>query len=303
MTNSDDNLTKNQRREAAREKAKQLREQQRKKEKRGRLILQGSLILVAVAIIAGVSLIIVNAIRPAGPGPANMASDGILIQGENLEAVQTPGLEPGEEPAPTQASADANTIDIRVYLDYLCPFCAQFEEANNQQLETFLRSGAATLEIHPIAILNNNSMGSQYSTRAANAAACVANYSPNSFFDFNQLMFENQPEEGTTGLTDEQLVGITQEAGVESASDIEECITDQTYRSWVLAATQRALDDIPDSDVEDGLTGTPTVIVNGSKYNGAPDDAEAFAQFVLAANGQAFTESESSPSPSPSPEG
>jgi protein-disulfide isomerase len=298
MTHGDDTLSKNQRREAAREKAKQLRDQQRKKERRGRLVLQSSLILVAVAIVAGVSLIIVNAIRPAGPGPANMASDGILIQGENLEAVPTEGLAPEEEPVVTSPSPDTGTIDIRVYVDYLCPFCAQFEEANSDQIETFLRSGAATLEIHPIAILNNNSMGSQYSTRAANAAACVANYSPNSFFAFNNLMFENQPEEGTTGLTDEQIVGITEQAGVERASDVADCVTEQTYRSWVLAATQRALEDIPDSDVADGLTGTPTVIVSGNKYNGAPDDADAFAQFVLQANGEAFTES-SSPSPSP----
>jgi len=48
----DDGLSKNHRREAAREKARTLREEQRKKDRRSRFVLQGSLIVVSLAIIA-----------------------------------------------------------------------------------------------------------------------------------------------------------------------------------------------------------------------------------------------------------
>ena len=61
------------RREAAREKARVLREEQKKKDRRTKLILQGSIILASLAIIAIIVLVVVNSIKPAGPGPRNMA--------------------------------------------------------------------------------------------------------------------------------------------------------------------------------------------------------------------------------------
>src|SRR3990170_8031483 len=230
-------LSKNQRREAAREKARILREQQKKKDRRGRFILQGSIILVSLAIIATVTLIIVNSIRPPRPGPLNMLSDGIVI-GTNFEAETTSALKAGDEPV--ASTPDPEMIAIQIWLDYQCPVCDAFETANSEQLSTLVEQGIATIEIHPVAILDSQSLGTRYSTRAANAAACVANFSPNSFYDFSGLLFENQPEEGTSGLTDDELVGISEDAGVSRASRVAECITDQNFKNWVADATQRA---------------------------------------------------------------
>src|SRR5690242_11062097 len=56
-------LSKNEKREAAREKARILREEQKKKDKRTRLLLQGGIIVAALAIIAVVAIVIVNNIR------------------------------------------------------------------------------------------------------------------------------------------------------------------------------------------------------------------------------------------------
>ena len=50
--------TRSQQREAAREKARELREQSAKKEKRSRLVLQLSVVGVALAIIGGVAGVI-----------------------------------------------------------------------------------------------------------------------------------------------------------------------------------------------------------------------------------------------------
>ncbi|MCU1436948.1 MAG: hypothetical protein JWP66_35, partial [Naasia sp.] len=68
--------SKNDRREAAREKARQLREEQKKRERRNRVLLGGGIGIGVLAIIAIVVFVIFTSIRPAGPGPANMASDG-----------------------------------------------------------------------------------------------------------------------------------------------------------------------------------------------------------------------------------
>ena len=288
-----------QRRDEAREKAKSIREQHRKQEKKSRLIIQGSVILLAVAVIGIVAIILINSIRPVGPGPLNMRSDGILI-GEGFVAAQTAATRAGADPLPTVRDEDSDVIAIDMYTDYFCSICSAFEEANGEQIAKWVDTGAATVEIHPLAILDRVSQGTKYSTRAANAAACVANYSPDAYYAFHTALFDNRPEENTPGLTDEKLIELATKAKATRISSITDCITDQKFRVWVADAKERALTGpIPNADV-DAVSGTPTIIVNGVKYTGAANDAAAFSKFVVQAAGTAFNE-DAVPSPSPSP--
>ncbi|RXZ67358.1 DsbA family protein [Agromyces albus] len=292
--------TRNDRREAAREKAKVLREGQKKRERRNKALIQGGVIVAVIAIGALIFGLIMDGQRPAGPGPRNMASDGIVLVGgeSGISAVETPALEPEATPTPTVPDDSGTVANIVMYIDYLCPFCGQFEKTNSESIRTMIESGAATLEVHPIAILTNKSAGTRYSARAANAAACVANSSPESFFDFNALLFENQPDEGSTGLTNDEIKALAQEAGVSSRSTIDKCIDDEQFKAWVGDATNRALTSkVPNSDLE-SITGTPTVLVNGNQYKGSLEDPAEFQLFVLQAAGQSF---ESNPTPTPTP--
>ncbi len=294
-----DRLSKNQRREAARQKARELREAQKRKERRNRFLVQGGIIVAALVAVTVVALIIFTSVRPAGPGPKNMASDGIKI-GQNLVAVRTPALPVSASPTQSKPNP-SNVIDVRIYVDYQCPYCKQFEAANSQQLESLLDSGAITLEIHPIAILNRSSLGTKYSTRAAAAMACVANYSPDDYFTVNTAMFEHQPDEGTNGLTNDQIAKIITDAGVKNAKEITDCIKDQRFANWVDAATVRAAKGpIPGTTQISAVTQTPTVLVNGQYYQGAPGDANAFASFLAQAAGQVFNDT-ATPTPAPSP--
>jgi len=296
-------LSTNARRAAAREKARVARTKQKRRQKATRWALQGGLVLVLVAAVAVVVLVISNGVRPAGPGPENMASDGIKI-GEGFQAVPTEALGPDDEPTPSETSDAADTVDIVVYLDYLCPICGQFEEANNDYLAGLVESGAATVEYHPVAILTNRSGGTRYSDRAANAAACVANYSPGSFFDVNAALFESQPEEGSRGLDDAGLKDVvTGVAGLQQTGRIERCIDEEQFGSWVSAATQRAVDGpIPNSDV-DALGGTPLILVDGQRYDfSTPFTQEEFSNFVVTAAGNSYSESSTAtPTPTPAP--
>lgn len=290
----------NERREQAREKSKSLRDQHKKKERRNRFLLQGGILVVLVAIIAIVTLSIVNTIRPAGPGPLNMASDGIQI-GAKLVATPSGAIEPGDEPVPTVRDAESKVIAIQVYLDYLSLMSGEFQLKNNDQIQSWLDTGAATIEYHPIALLNSHSQGSQYSTRAANAAGCVANYSSASFYSYNLALLTDQPDESSTGLTNEELFDRAEGVGVENLNSIKNCIDETKFKAWVKDATDRALSEpIPDSDVA-AVTATPTVIVNGQKYPGDPSDDAAFAAFFLSASGDIFNEDQSTPTPTPTP--
>lgn len=295
---SDTGLSKGERREAARDKARVLREQQKKKDRRSRFILQGSLVVLVLAIVTVVGLVVANSVRPPSPGPLNMLSDGIKI-GQGFKAVPTAALQPNAKPVPSKTNP-VNVIDLRVYIDYQCPFCAKFEATNASQIKKWVSTGAATIEIHPLAILDQASLGKKYSTRAANAAACVANYSPDQFFDYNELLFSNQPKENTEGLTDAKLISLANQAKVVKPGSVKSCILTQKFKSWTNAATSRATTDpLPGTNIKK-LAGTPTVTINGKKYDGPIDNAADFASAVSKAAGDSFSEAPTS-TPTPSP--
>ncbi|WP_166784051.1 DsbA family protein [Cryobacterium suzukii] len=275
---------KKDRREEARETARLMRAEQAKRDKRRRLFLRGGIGIGLLAVVAIVTLVVVNNVSaPAAPGPANMASDGILLgsDGTTVSAATSAALEADADPIATDQSALADTANIVMYVDYLCPICGDFEATNGEQITSWVTAGNATVEIHPISILDRLSSGTKYATRAANAAACVADFDPNKFLDFNTAMFAEQPAENTTGLSDAELTALVDGAGATSP-EVASCIADQTYSGWVEASTQRALDGpIPNSDIEQ-VKGTPTVLVNGVKYTGSNSDAAAFEAFVTA---------------------
>jgi protein-disulfide isomerase len=195
----------------------------------------------------------------------------------------------GSSGAPSGAEGDGivvgsggdGAVRVVTYVDYLCPFCGEFEATNAGQLAEWVKNGDVVLEVHPVSILDRLSVGARYSTRAANAAACVADTSPGSFEAFSALLFARQPAENTEGLSDEDLGDLAGDAGVADVSAVRECIESEQFSTWVTEATERALTGpLPGSEV-DALKGTPTVIVDGVQYTGSIDDADEFADFVL----------------------
>jgi len=300
MTNrpeGDARAARNQRREAARARAQRARAQQKRRQRGVRLGLQIGLGVVLLAAATIVTLVLVDSVKPAGPGPDNMAQGGITI-GQDLKAVTATG-----SPAPS-ATDGSGAVRITMYIDYLCPTCGQFEDANGAYIESLVDSGAATVDIHPIAILSNRSQGTKYSLRAANAAACVADKSPDQFFAVNKALFAKQPEENTAGLTDAQLTKlVTGVDGLRERSAITNCIQDQTFAKWVDERTSAVTDgDIPGSSLKE-FPGTPIVLVNGQHYQlTSPITNDDFRTFVVTAAGStdATPTPTSTPTPTPS---
>jgi len=226
-------------RRAAREKARALRKSQRRKDRRNRVLLRGGLVVALVAIVAIVAFVIVSSIRPPHRGPANMASDGVLI-GQGLKAERSPARAADAKPTPHPLDTSGQVVNIVTYVDYLCQYCGAFERTNSEQISKLVSSGAATLEIHPLPFYANSSaQGTQYSLRAANAAACVANYSPDKFFNFNRLMFEHEPKETSAGLSNSVIAGYARQAGASPIDKVRSCIDNKTYGDWMQGAESR----------------------------------------------------------------
>ena len=161
--------SKDARRQAAREKAAAAREQRLRAQRRRRIIIQSSVIVGILAVVTVAALLITSGIGAANRaainalGPKNMASGGIALTA-TTKALTTPASK-----TPRVTPADAKRVQVKIFLDYQCPYCNQFEQLNSSYIQSLLDSGKISYEIHPIAFLNN------YSLRAASAAACVAN--------------------------------------------------------------------------------------------------------------------------------
>jgi protein-disulfide isomerase len=158
---------------------------------------------------------------------------------------------PTDVNTPSSEGIDAETGAIRVgdgedalgtYIDFMCPVCNQFEQVYGPEIE-------------PISILDRQSNGTQYSTRSANAAYCVADADPGASLPFLQAMFENQPAEGSDGLSNNEIIDIAAGVGV---TGIESCVDDGTYAGFVTTMTEQ-------TPIQPGAQGiaTPTVTVNG----------------------------------------
>jgi protein-disulfide isomerase len=289
MTNPADG--KKARREHARELARQEREAEKRRRKRNKLFLQSGIIVAVLAVVAIVAVVIVTSTTSSAVNPKNMASNGILFTGDGttVSPVTTAALDVGDDPVATDTTTLDSTVNIVTYIDYACPYCQQFETTNSEQIQTWVASGEASLEIHPISILDRASLGTKYSSRAANAAVCVANYEPDQYLAVNDALFAQQPEENTSGLDTAALKTLVSDAGA-SSDEVASCITDKTFGDWVTSATELASDGTLASDTVTEFTGTPLILVNGQQYEGALDDADAFSAFVATVAATATTE-------------
>ena len=257
--------TKNQRREAAREAARAAREKALKRQKLLKWLIPTVASVAILAIVAGVVWAVIAFQPPPKKeaGPANMISDGILFESDGEGGVQyvpTAAIKKGGDPVETEPRD--GLLNIVTYVDFSCPSCKSFEQAYSESIQSMVADGSATLEVRPIAILDYRGYTTDYSTRANNVAACVANYAPDSFLDVMAAMYAQQPSEGGPGLGNNAIVDIVKSAGLDD-EDVNACITGESFEPWVTSATQRSRDH--------DVTGTPTVFVNGTKWSPSTD--------------------------------
>ena len=283
-------LSKAERTAAAREKAREIREAQLKKEKRNKLLIGWGIVAAVVAIIVIVALVVTSNIKnnapvaDEGPTPANGNIHGGVTLLANTGVAKTdpatvklsdlppaPATPPSPVKAPGTEAEAGKPVKVVLYIDFICPVCKDFEAKYNETLTKLRNDGKITVEYRPLGFLDSRST-TNYSSRAANAAACVVNESPEKYSDFVDLLFAKQPAEGSAGLSDNELKKMATDVGAKS---IDTCVDDKTYRPWVKHTTQEA------SVI--GVTGTPTVFVDGKQYGTGDSAKTPFDQYLQAA--------------------
>jgi protein-disulfide isomerase len=274
MTSNTPRPTRSEQREAARAKAKAMREQQKKGDRRNRILIQLGIATSVLVATGAVVFAVYSASTQSQASPVNATFNNGVKVGSELQ-LYTPAAKPPETEQPP--------IEIVIYVDYGCPACAAFEIPNSEQLRSLVSSGAATLEMHPVSITGSPN---NYPDRAANAAYCVADYSPDNFFDFNSSLFEIQPVRPASGALvpgpeNSDLIALAELVGSTNIDKVSNCINSNEFGSFVTNATRSLQSEgIPEMNVE--FTGTPSIFVNRQKYLNQGDwtNPAQFAQFI-----------------------
>jgi protein-disulfide isomerase len=161
-------------------------------------------------------------------------------------------------------------VPIDAFIDFLCPFCRQFEERSGNLLKRLVDDYIVTIAYHPLGFLDRLSVPGGYSTRAAAASAAASDVAM--FVPYKDALYANQPEEGGPGLDDEELVELGRSVGIDDPR-FADAVFSGTYQPWVRFVTEIA--------VERGVGGTPTVLVAGIPVPANPQTiAAAVAEFV-----------------------
>jgi protein-disulfide isomerase len=223
-------------RDSRQQKVAAMRAQAARAEARRRSMIVSVCVLLATALVVAIFVIVQNARH------TDATTGGATPTGFNSSY----GVTVGEASAP---------VTVIAYEDFQCPICRQFEQANSAQLGAWVKAGTVKIEYRPIAFLDRSST-TDYSTRALNAAAAVVTLKPTAYAALHKELFDNQPAEGTAGLTDKFLLGLAVQAGAPEAG-MKTAIDNESYKKWTVRATE--------ASSKAGVTGTPTVKVNGKQ--------------------------------------
>ncbi|MES4887503.1 DsbA family protein [Streptomyces sp. NPDC096012] len=192
---------------------------------------------------------------------------------------QTPHISsPSRVPAGASPTGDgivvgAGPVQVDAFIDFLCPFCKQFEGKSGPLLDELVADKAISLVYHPMGFLDDLST-TRYSSRASAASGCASD--GGHFMEYLYALFANQPPEGGPGLSDDELIELGRAVGLTDSS-FAECVRQGVYLDWSAYVTATA--------IQRGVGGTPTVAVQGVAVPANPATILAAVRAALAGVG------------------
>jgi protein-disulfide isomerase len=235
---------------AARERIRLERERAARRQRRNRalLIIGGVLAVVVVAVVV---LVVVR------PGQSKPASNPASVRPASYTGPFPPAaLNADRTVTAARPGVSAPVLDI--YEDFQCPICAEFENANGGVVQKLAAEGKVRVVYHPFTIFLSEHPQQENSVRAWAAARCVP---ASHWLLYHNLLYSNQPRETTQGgFPLSQLLAIGTRAGLTSAA-FRSCVSSQRYAAQAVPLSEQI--------IRGGITGTPTVKLNGHTVSNA----------------------------------
>ncbi|MDO4243985.1 MAG: thioredoxin domain-containing protein [Actinomyces sp.] len=257
MAQNSSRPTKAERREAARARAKVLREEQERRERRAK-IARRSLLGAGALGVGGVAAALVLTDRE------NSGQGGTIASGKaDTEGVPKPVLSDGSwtyGKTMELAAINNGAGVLEVYFDYSCHFCASFETLHAPEIEELVKAGTVTLVLHPCKVL-----GQTWTDQVMNSIGVVLDTEPDKALAFHNAVmglfttiYETQD---TSMMSVANIVSTAQEAGVASGTTdaFQAAIDANTYGPWTELGTTTFR--------EAGFQGTPTVLYEGTQLD------------------------------------
>jgi protein-disulfide isomerase len=187
-------------------------------------------VVVAVAAVI-VVLVLVN----QSPSPSSLTTPSVL----------TPT---GSASGQTVGSSSAS-VTLDLWADFQCPVCKQFTESVEPSIMSeYVSVGKARLIFHDFAFIGTES------TQAAIGGLCAADQGK--FWPYHDYVYANQGAENSGALSDGKLKAIAQAVGMDTT----------TFSSCLASSAKRqAVQDEATQAQSMGISGTPTLYVNGTQ--------------------------------------
>ncbi len=253
-------------RASARERIRLERERAARRQRRNRaLIIVGG--VLAVVVIAVVVLVVVQ------PGQSKPASNPGTVQAASYTG-PFPPVTLNADHSVTAARPGVSNPVLDIYEDFQCPICATFEKANGAVVQKLAAEGKVRVVYHPFTIFLGDHPQQDNSVRAWAAARCVP---ASHWLLYHNLLYSNQPAETTQGgFPVSQLLAIGAKAGLASPA-FKSCVSTQRFAPQAVPLSQQI--------IRGGITGTPTVKLNGHTVSNAilVTPGNALQKMILAA--------------------
>lgn len=154
-------------------------------------------------------------------------------------------------------------VRLGLYEDFHCPHCAEFEEQYGPTLKAAVGSGQARIELYPMAFIDEGSAA------AANAMACAAEV------DAGERYYAGLFANHTLRWSDGQLLELGELTGTTLGTGFESCVRTDAHAAWV--------DSINAAAAQNGVTSTPSLLLNGTPVDLTTTTPESLAAMIASA--------------------
>jgi protein-disulfide isomerase len=212
----------------ARERARQREEQARRRKRDRRILIIVAVGVLVVLVGGGIGLQAWRTSRAPSAAPQTGASTGPVTITNGQPIV----LGPADAP-----------VRIRLYEDFHCPHCAEFEEAFGPTITAAQNAGTAAVAVYPMSFIDEGSAS------AANAMACAAEAG------FGQGYYTALFANHTLQWSNRQLITLAdQVTGDQTPDSFKTCVEQAEHMAWVQSINTAAN--------QAGVSSTPTMFVN-----------------------------------------
>jgi len=144
------------------------------------------------------------------------------------------------------------SVVIDVFEDFQCPACRSYsEDVEKQVTETYVITGQVYYVFHQYPFIDSNSVNKE-SHQAANASMCAAEQEL--FWEYHDTLFANWSGENAGAFSDRRLMAFAETLDLDMEL-FTNCFKANRYQDEIKADF--------DLGVEMGVSGTPSVFVNG----------------------------------------